>query len=83
MKSPPKQRKGEPTSDIEALWPTEPDTDAHNDKIDIMLELVQRNLELRERVRELEIAITTAINQIAWEGDYGATDTLKTALKGE
>jgi len=54
MKSPPKQRKSEPASDIEALWPTEPDTDAHNLKVSTMLELTQRNLELRERVRELE-----------------------------
>jgi len=54
MKSPKKQRKGAPASDIEALWPTEPDTDAHNEHINIMLELVQRNQELKEQVRRYE-----------------------------
>ena len=38
----------------EALYPPEPDTDAHNLKVTTMLELVQRNQELKERVRELE-----------------------------
>ena len=68
MKSPERKRKGEPTSDKEALWPTNPDADAHNqrqfdsflaeqDKIATMLELVQRNHELKERVLSYEKAL--------------------------
>jgi len=54
MKSPPKKRKGEPASDIEALYPPDADIDAHNAKVSTMLELLQRNQELKERVQELE-----------------------------
>lgn len=46
--------KTEHELNVEALYPTNQDIDAHNDKIATMLELVQRNQELKERVRELE-----------------------------
>lgn len=49
--------KGEPISDEKALYPDNPDIDAHNDKIATMLELVQRNQELKERVIELEVEL--------------------------
>ena len=82
MKSPPKQRKGEPASDIEALWPTEPDTDAHNDKIDIMLELVQRNLELRERVRRYEELFSKG-QEMDESRTWFWDDDILTATRGE
>lgn len=41
-------------NDIEALYPTIQAIDAHNDKIATMLELVQRNQELKVHVRKLE-----------------------------
>ena len=44
---------GEPASDEETLYPPNPDTDAHNDEITTMFELVQRNQELKTRVQFL------------------------------
>lgn len=54
MKSPPKKRKGEPPTDIDALYPVDPAIDDHNIKVTTMIELLKRNVELRERVEELE-----------------------------
>jgi len=67
MKSPPYTKpveskkpdtRTEHEKDVDAMYPPVPDTDAHNDKvindIGVMLELVTRNQELKERVRELE-----------------------------
>lgn len=44
----------EAEENAEALWPTNQDIDAHNLKVTTMLELVQRNQRLKERVQELE-----------------------------
>ena len=55
------KREGEPISDEKALYPDNSATDAHNDNIAVMLELVQRNQELKERVHELETIKAAAI----------------------
>lgn len=95
MKSPPYTKpveskkpdtKSEHELNAEALYPPESDTDTHNLKVTTMLELIARNQELKERVRELEAInadLLKALNSLLGTKSILSQTDIAKAIKGE